>query len=267
LFLTWQTGAKQETPPQQKRNETQSSSPTTPAQPPAKQEQGQPGQSKKCSWPPWSDPFWSNWALVVVTGFAVWIAFGTLSDLKEQTYATKESAEAAKTSADAALLNAQAAINADRPWIIVLLLQSKRNDRVWLNFIASNEGHSPAVIVSSFAQCAVINDPNSLSVPPNYGTELPKNVPLLMPNFGHDMSGSLIYLKEYAFDETVSREQLREIQNKTAHLVFWFKIIYTTHLAIETKIPPYETCYCCEFSPETTDFLKIVGPKEYNKYT
>lgn len=48
----------------------------------------------------WTDPFWSNWALVLVGGVAAWIALGTLADVKEQAVAAKISAEAAKKSAD-----------------------------------------------------------------------------------------------------------------------------------------------------------------------
>lgn len=237
------------------------------AQPTAPQQQGQADRSRKI--PALADPFWSNWALVIVGIWAAWIATGTLKDLKEQTVAAKNSADAAKKSADAAFLNAQAVIDAERPWIIVSLLRDKRNDRFWLTFRASNEGRSPAVILRCFAQYAFTNDPESLPVPPKYGIELPNQVPLLVPNVGHDLSGPFINLYDYAFDDVMSadRERARAIQNGTNHLVFWFKITYTTPLALEAKISPYETRYCCEYTPNVGEYLKIVGPEEYRGYS
>jgi hypothetical protein len=110
LYLLGQSGAKQKTPAEHKNNETPKAPPTVPIQPPAKQDQGQPEHPSGV--PPWTDPFWSNWVLVLVTGVAVWLAKGTLDDLKEQTSATKVSADAAK-------LSAQAVINAERAWIMV----------------------------------------------------------------------------------------------------------------------------------------------------
>ena len=174
-----------------------------------------------------------------------------------------------RRSANAASLNARAVINSERPWVIVSLLRSKRNDRDWLSFRASNEGRSPAIILCSFAQYGFTGDPNSLPVPPQYGIELPKDVPLLVPNIGHDLSGHFIALYDYAFGEVMSndRERARAIQNGGSHLVFWFKIVYTTHLAIEARLPPYETHYCCEYTPNAGEYLKIVGPAEYNRYS
>jgi hypothetical protein len=127
--LLRQYAANQEAPTQQKSRESQKNPPAPSAQLVAKPEQRQPGNGGGV--PPWTDPFWSNWALVGITGVAAWIALGTLNDLKEQTAATRALAETAKgisetardnataanKTADAALLNAQAVIKSERPWI------------------------------------------------------------------------------------------------------------------------------------------------------
>jgi hypothetical protein len=63
--------------------------------------------------PPWTDPIWSSWALVVVGVVAAWIALRTLNDLKEQTAAAKASAEAAKKSAEVAEMSLKEAERAD----------------------------------------------------------------------------------------------------------------------------------------------------------
>jgi len=82
------------------------------------------------------------------------------------------------------------------------------------------------------------------------------------------LSGPFIDLFEYAFDEVMSGdpERARAIQKGVSHLVFWFKIIYTTQFALEAEIPPYETRYCCEYTPNVGEYLKIIGPEEYNGY-
>jgi hypothetical protein len=95
-----QSRPEQETPAH-KSNETQNIQSVSQAQPSAKNEEGK-SQTPDRSLPTWSDPFWSNWALVLVGVIAAWIALGTLGDLKEQTAATKISAEAAEKSAEIA---------------------------------------------------------------------------------------------------------------------------------------------------------------------
>ena len=112
-----QARPQQETPPQNKRDEAHGSAPVVPTQPPAHQEQGATKDTpKKCPLPPWTDPFWPNWLLVIVTGFAVWVGFGTLSDLKEQTATAKASAEEAK---QAAIFSRKATMESERADILL----------------------------------------------------------------------------------------------------------------------------------------------------
>jgi hypothetical protein len=63
--------------------------------------------------PPWTDSFWSNWLLLVVSAFAVLAAFRSLGALREQNETNKVAAEAAKQSADAVM-------DAERALILIL---------------------------------------------------------------------------------------------------------------------------------------------------
>lgn len=109
VLLLGQSRPEQEAPAQHKSNEAQSVPSTSKTQVPAKQQESKSEeQPPKCPLPVWTDPFWSNWVLVLVTGGAVWAAFSTLGDLKEQTAITKTSAEAAKQAADAAYRSVEA---------------------------------------------------------------------------------------------------------------------------------------------------------------
>jgi hypothetical protein len=102
LFSLGQSGTKQEAA-QHKSDATQITQPKVspiPEQPVSSEQKNKSEQQPpKCPLPPWTDPFWSNWALVVVTVLAVWAAFKTLGDLKEQTAAAQNAAEEAKRSA------------------------------------------------------------------------------------------------------------------------------------------------------------------------
>jgi hypothetical protein len=102
-FSLWQSRPKQEVPSQQKSDETKNIPSVTQAQPPSQHnDRNAEKQAPKTPMPIWTDPFWSNWALVVVGIITAWVALGTLRDLKKQTAATGISAEAAKKSAEIA---------------------------------------------------------------------------------------------------------------------------------------------------------------------
>jgi hypothetical protein len=94
-------------------------------------------QDKPSGWPPASDAFWSNWALVLISGGAVVAALKTLKVIREQTadakaaaLSAKETADAAKVNADAALTSANAIINSERAWVVVHVAWSKKPRRI-----------------------------------------------------------------------------------------------------------------------------------------
>lgn len=90
--------------------------------------------------PPWCDPFWSNWALVLVGALASGAAIRTLKIIRAQTghieqqvkemqasskqtdrliEQAAQQSSAAKEAATAAFTNAQAVINSERAWVMV----------------------------------------------------------------------------------------------------------------------------------------------------
>jgi hypothetical protein len=129
-------------------------------------------------------------------------------------------------------------------------------------------GVSPAVIVDCFAQWSVQLDPQYLATSPSYGTAIPKTLPLLTPNYGHDQLGPFIELLNFLYDlNKINDPDLYEgIEAGSQKLLFWFKIVYTSQMAMDAKFLPYETRCCFEYSPTMTGELKTVGPAEYNAY-
>jgi hypothetical protein len=124
-----QAWPQQETPSQNKHDETHSPAPVVPTHPSTRQEQGNTKDTpKKCPLPVWTDPFWPNWLLVIVTGFAVWVAFGTLSDLKEQTDTAKAAAEEAK---QAAIFSRKATRESERADVLIESISTVAGDINW----------------------------------------------------------------------------------------------------------------------------------------
>lgn len=86
--------------------------------------------------------------MVAVTLAAVWIAFGTLADLKEQTSTARIAADAAKKSADAV-------INSERAWMFADLKAasgmnmavSNSQTHIYIRVECNNVGRSPAWII------------------------------------------------------------------------------------------------------------------------
>lgn len=124
--------------------------------------------------PPFTDPFYSNWALVLITIAGVWLALRSLNVLRKQTKHTRRAAEAAadgiklsnrsneiaNVTAQAALKSADSIVRAERSWLLVnaewvpgykgvLIGDSEDGPFVYaslrLEFV--NEGKSPAWII------------------------------------------------------------------------------------------------------------------------
>jgi hypothetical protein len=95
-----QTGANKQASTQEKSNETHNSPPPVPPQVPAEQRHWKPANPpQECSLPAWTDPFWSNWALVVIGVVTAWVGLGSLHRLTEQTSSARVAAEEAKQAA------------------------------------------------------------------------------------------------------------------------------------------------------------------------
>ncbi len=224
----------------------------TPAQSSLKQDQGKPDRSPQI--PPWTDAFWSNWALVVITGVAVWAALQTLDDLKEQT-------AIAKKSADAALLNAQAIINSERPWVTFFAIGSE-NDVY--SFRAGNVGRSPAKILS-FAYSIIYAHPSKLSGDPSYGVEHIPKLDFLMP--GHelgdqDMEICAVEPRFLMFQDSDLRDRLND---RVVAVIVLLRILYEDSVNPDPSTKLHETRMCFDWTPGMN--FKIGGPISYNRHT
>jgi hypothetical protein len=167
LLPLGQARSQQETPAQKESKETQNVPSVTRTQPDAQEQKRQPDGS--CKIPPLTDPFWSNWALVIVGVVTAWIALGTLSDLKKQTAATKIAAEAAKKSSEIAEVSLKLVERADVLLDSVALVHGKvlsgKDSRVVLQF--RNFGHTQAAKVRLKLNLIVegVPDTDSTSIP------------------------------------------------------------------------------------------------------
>jgi hypothetical protein len=136
------------------------------AQPSTQQEQREPKyQTPKCPLPPWTDPFWPNWTLVLVTLGAVLAALGTLADLKEQTAAAKRSAEFAQK---AVVVSERADILLDAASIVPLLANGIIGPDSRLKLQYKNFGRTRARDVRFKVQMEIpaINLPNAVQEHP-----------------------------------------------------------------------------------------------------
>jgi len=264
LFSLGQSGPKQEAPTQQKSSEAKPNPPVSfvNPQPPAATKKNQSdGQPPKSRLPVWTDPFWSNWALVIITGFAVWVAIGTLNDVKEQTQLTK-------ISADAALLNAQAIINTERPWVIIFGTYSNKVGSC--SFHAGNLGRTPAEIIAFYAEHRCVRHINELPTVPEYRKKQVPSVTLLVP--GKTLEDQSIELldSETFLDKVDScqREPGEKFPTPPKLSVFYFKVVYRHPLSrVRPNIPDYEARMCFCYSTADPQAPHVCGPDEYNAYT
>ncbi len=139
-------------------------------------------------WGPWV----SNFLLVVVGGFQVWLLLRTWKTIDRQanimekqakdaqdsgaeaTRIALATAKAAQKGAEAALLNAQAVINTERPWLIAHLKQITEemipaDGRLRLAWEVKNVGKTPAKLIEADAVAVFNLDAVPLPDVPIYG--------------------------------------------------------------------------------------------------
>jgi hypothetical protein len=246
MFLFRQSGTKQQAPTQQKSNETQSLPSVTQAQPPAKHDEGKSEQqTPECPLPKWTDPFWPNWALVVVTVLAVWAAFGTLADLREQTGAARTSADAAKKSADAAFLNAQAVINAERAWIIGIAAEETGNVQLFgppahvpkCEVGIKNSGRTPGKIITICYKFEKISSFSDLAPEPYFGIDSIKGLGSQIVVSGDTPLWITI---EIEGGKPLAAHERHAVRDKKLYLVCWGEINYEDVITKE----PHMTRFC-----------------------
>jgi hypothetical protein len=259
VFLSGQTRSQQETPTEHKHSETQASPSTagsvTPVQPISPKQQNETAQkSPKCPLPEWADPFWSNWALVVITGIAVLLARDTLRDLREQT-------SNARKTAKAALLNAQAVINAERPWVLVA---AQRIEKIGGGFVIQGtiKGRTPARITEIYSHRIFIDLPDNLPPSPKY------DEPVIAPKEPLLVSGESFKIAEVKPELIVAKEwrERHPHFNPYQFLCFYGVVRYEDCLA-RGKDRLHETRWCFAYFAEGDNDLHPVGAEEYRRKT
>ncbi|MFZ0745120.1 MAG: hypothetical protein WAM85_11980 [Terracidiphilus sp.] len=118
------------------------------------EESGKCQQNAERNFPRWYRLF--SWP----EGITTWAILFTLLAIAEQTTETSKAAQSA-------LLNAQAVINAERPWILVVL-KNVRGPMGGFTVHARNRGHAPAIIIGSYIGCALVKNISGLPEKASY---------------------------------------------------------------------------------------------------
>ena len=184
-----------------------------------------------------------------VTGGLIWY----------QSVQTKIAAQAGRDSAKAALLNAQAVINSERPWIVVTVTPDKERKRFL--FEATNQGRTPAKIISGEIGHEFTSDPMKIPSPPTYkATPTPRSLLAAtksVPIYRIEPEWWAINNKDSAgqgfWDSTIS-------------LVVFGRIRYLDLINRTDKPEIHQTCWCFTYVLKEMRFVED-GPEEYNRHT
>ena len=218
---------------------------------------------------------------VGITGFYAWVSRKTLDAIErqakdqsetgaEQIKLAHEAADTAQKSASAALLNAQALINAERPWIIVVVKENGEGD---FTFSARNYGRTPAEIVSFSSEITFVEeDIQDLPSEPSYSFAYQSDVTILVPMregaAGDENEFGLLWYAADAYLDQMSEQKAEAIKEGKLRYVFYFKVIYRNTLnRTGVNIPNYETCKCFWYSPVVAHIRTDRVPYAYNKCT
>jgi len=228
---------------------------------PIAQEDGTKQKPPKCPLPPWTDPFWPSWVMVIITGVAVWVAFGTLNDLKEQTAVAKTNAEAAKKSADAL-------IDAERPWLFVYPVNFRLGLRAHnrLDWKVVNKGRTVANVMQVSLTAGVYRgSERMLPADPKY--RLPINfyeVPL-PPNGNIDAWCILEKNGTHIGPDKLTEDDSEELRRDKTELIAYAEVLYRDQFSREVL---HVGRFCYRFDPVFEEFrVNLSAPAVYHKCT
>jgi hypothetical protein len=199
--------------------------------------------------PPWWDPFWPTWAIVVVGTLAATAALKTLHLFKRQTEANEKSAQAA-------LLNATAAVNSERAWITIAIT---RPDRDSFTFSAVNRGRTPAKITYYGGHFIFPTDAAKIGELIRYGGEI----------LGGEFVDPIILTSAEPFtidswmvgSEEFPPDVVQEAEAGKKLIVYYGIVKY---LDIVDK--EHETRFCYRYGFRINDMI-LCGPKGSNSHT
>ena len=176
----------------------------------------------------------------------------------------KTLSESAADNAKAARSNALAIINAERPWVVIVIERDKRLPN-FFRVRAENRGRTPAAILSAREGCAEAAETSELPPSPAYSKEKHFKEPLLLIN-GESQGMSDLSpdrVKSGYFPGFASWEKIGYV----------FGSVVYRDLLDAPDAPEHETRWCCKLDPDLSgeidndDFYLIQGPEEYTKHT
>lgn len=223
---------------------------------------------------PWQERIsWGANVVLVVLGYiAILIALSLLRKIERQTRygeataeAAQESARAAQESAQAALLHAQAALRAERPWILMNVRPSQTVDNGF-SVMATNRGHSPALILSTVDEIVSAVDEAHLAAQPEYRSEpaAPEAPLILLPGETTELlSFSRADVKRICETE----ERLARIE-KWEEKIFLYGTVTYRDLAATEEAPAHQSSWFCWYiHGRQKSGMVMAGPRAYNKHT
>jgi len=218
-------------------------------------------------WPLRDRITWAANLVLVLLGYAgILLALSTLRKIERQTRYAETAAEAAAASAQAALLHAQSIVNAERPWLLVVVKPSLHRENSF-TVVATNRGRTPARIDATTEQVAIAADETHLPVTAQYQDEEPgaPRVPIIL------LPGESTPLKTFGREDVKgicgSDEQFKRIENWEEKIFIYGKIIYKDLIA-PTGEQTHETTWCCWYiHGRQKSGLVIAGPSAYSLHT
>jgi hypothetical protein len=218
------------------------------------------------SWNGWFNFFrWPNgttaWA-IILTLMAV---AGQARESAKATQAMLDSIPLQQQAANAALLNAQAVINAERPWLLVLI-EPNSGPMGGFTIHVKNKGRTPAVATAVHMGCVAVEGTSALPKVPSYGP-------------GRLLQDRIVVADDAAWVIWFDRRMLmgflgadfdRALAKKLQ--IFVFVAVFYRDLLNPSASLPHETRWVClfELNDEGDAIHDIEGigvPSEYGRYT
>jgi len=198
--------------------------------------------------------------LLIVGIIGTYIALGTLKNIERQT-------KSGETAANAAFQNAQAVINAERPWLLVVIKPMK-GPMGGFNVHVRNKGRSPAMITAAYIGCTAVKEMSALpeKAPYSIGSLIQDRI--IVP----DGAVRITWFDAKMFENILKDSYPRFYGEKR---IFVFGKVLYRDLANPDKSVIHETRWVGLYQPPVGDeggnsifHMQGIGvPDEYDRYT
>ncbi|MDR3750928.1 MAG: hypothetical protein P4K94_05520 [Terracidiphilus sp.] len=210
---------------------------------------------------------WAANLVLVLLGYAgIMLAVSTLRKIERQTRYAETAADAAAASAQAALLHAQSIVNAERPWLLIVVEPSLNIENSFAA-VVMNRGRTPAQIDAIANHITIAADEAHLPATPQYRDEEPgaPRVPIIL------LPGESASLKTFSRENVRglcgSEEQFKRIENWEEKIFIYGRIVYKDLIAPAGQ-QTHETAWCCWYiHGRQKSGLVVAGPPAYSLHT